>query len=156
MNPTPDAPLARARSGGRAALLVFALLGGQAEWAAADERREAPPAQRWHAGADGGHFSGTLGPRQGRVRFGAFQDWVLTLMDAGGEPVYPARIAVGGGMPAHGHGLPTQPVVTDYLGEGRYRIEGMKLSMSGRWLLVFAIETPGARDRIVFDVVVDY
>jgi hypothetical protein len=160
----PAVPTAGARAGGRVALLLLAVLGAQAASAAADGRSGAAaspmaapaPVQRWQAGSEGGHFRGTLGPRQGPVRFGAFQDWVLTLLDTDGGAVYPARIGVGGGMPGHGHGLPTQPAVTDYLGDGRYRIEGMKLSMSGRWLLVFAIETPSARDRIVFDVVVDY
>jgi hypothetical protein len=41
-----------------------------------------------------------------------------------GEPVENATIAVDGDMPEHGHGLPTCPQVTKYLGNGDYLVEG--------------------------------
>ena len=56
----------------------------------------------------------------------------------------------------HGHGLPTQPQVTRYLGEGRYLIEGMKLNMAGDWILLFGIETPTLRDQARLEFNVDF
>ena len=112
--------------------------------------------ESWQQRSEHEHFEGRLAPRDGEVRIGSFQDWVLELRSPDGEPIGDARIAVGGGMPGHGHGLPTQPMVTGYLGEGRYVIEGVKLSMAGQWLIVFGIETRTARDRLMFDMQIDH
>ena len=59
-------------------------------------------------------------------------------------------IAMDGGMPAHGHGLPTAPkvVATDKVGE--YRIEGLKYSMTGEWLLGFMLQSKSMNDKIVY------
>lgn len=79
---------------------------------------------------------------------GPFQECSLQLHNA----KYPENllIAVDGGMPAHGHGLPTAPqaVATDKTGE--YRIEGLKYSMPGEWLLGFLLDDAGQQDKIVF------
>src|SRR5262245_35118378 len=48
--------------------------------------------------------------------------WVLHIVSAAGEPVEHASVTVDGDMPEHGHGLPTQPRVTEELGQGRYKI----------------------------------
>ena len=55
-------------------------------------------------------------------------------------------------MPQHNHGLPTSPQATDYLGDGRYRIEGLKFTMTGWWQLRFAISAPAGSDTVVFNV----
>jgi hypothetical protein len=64
-----------------------------------------------------------------------------------------ATIAVDGGMPQHRHGMPTAPQVTEYLGEGRYRVEGLKFSMSGWWELRFDISSPAGTDKVTFNLV---
>src|SRR5688572_25048133 len=46
--------------------------------------------------------------------------WHIKLASADGKPVRAARIAVDGGMPQHGHGLPTRPQVTREVSEGVY------------------------------------
>ena len=75
---------------------------------------------------------------------GEMKDWVLTLRRPDGTAVDGAAIAIDGGMPAHRHGLPTRPQVTADLGGGRYRVEGLKFSMGGRWELRFDISAaPG-------------
>jgi hypothetical protein len=78
---------------------------------------------------------------------------VLTLKTAAGQPVEGASIAIDGGMPQHGHGLPTAPQATGYLGEGRYRIEGVRFNMSGWWELKFAISSAQGDDSATFNVV---
>ena len=55
-------------------------------------------------------------------------------------------------MPEHGHGLPTSPAVSAHLGAGRYRVEGVKFTMSGWWELRFAITAPAGSDNAVFNV----
>lgn len=72
--------------------------------------------------------------------------WTLRLEDAKGRPVAGARFEVRGGMPAHDHGLPTQPRVTRDLGNGDYLLEGMRFHMTGIWEIAFRIEASGGHD----------
>ena len=71
---------------------------------------------------------------------GEFQNCTLKLNSTQTLPS-DLTIAMDGGMPAHGHGLPTAPkvVATDKVGE--YRIEGLKYSMTGEWLLGFMLQS---------------
>jgi hypothetical protein len=93
-----------------------------------------------------------IAPEVGTFKQGELHAWVVTLKTAEGAPVEGARIAVDGGMPDHGHGLPTSPQVTTYLGGGRYRVEGVKFNMSGLWELKFAIAAPQGDDQAVFNL----
>lgn len=80
--------------------------------------------------------------------------WKIKLTSPTGLPVVHAKIGVDGGMPQHGHGLPTQPQVTEELGDGLYLLEGMKFSMTGWWEIKLAIQTPEASDKVTFNTVV--
>ncbi len=57
--------------------------------------------------------------------------WELKLFqdDANIEGV---KFNINGGMDAHGHALPTHPNVSE-VGEGIYRINGLKFQMPGLW-----------------------
>ena len=79
--------------------------------------------------------------------------WTVKLSDARGQPVADARIAVDGGMPEHGHGLPTAPKATPGPQAGTYVINGMKFSMDGWWELKLAIEAGGRHDRVTYNIV---
>jgi hypothetical protein len=79
--------------------------------------------------------------------------WVLRVETAGGEPVEQAIIRVQGAMPDHGHGLPTQPKVTQELGGGEYRVEGVKYSMTGWWTMTFEISAAGQTDTVTFNLI---
>lgn len=62
-------------------------------------------------------------------------------------------IAVDGGMPSHGHGLPTAPQAVPTGKPGEFRIDGLKYSMTGEWVLGFWLHSnarPAAQDKIVF------
>ncbi|QPC92514.1 FixH family protein [Mesorhizobium sp. INR15] len=102
---------------------------------------------------DNGLFVASFAPERGVVRQGELQSWLLTLKTMAGAPVEGAAISVSGGMPQHNHGLPTSPQATDYLGDGRYRIEGLKFTMSGWWQLHFAISATAGSDTVIFNVV---
>jgi len=74
------------------------------------------------------------------------ESWTVTLHDSAGVAVAGADITITGGMPDHGHGLPTEPAVTADLGEGRYRIEGIKFNMMGHWVVDFRIDAQPGTD----------
>jgi hypothetical protein len=84
------------------------------------------------------------------ITINRIHNWLVHVEDPTGAPVANARIMVGGGMPAHNHGLPTSPRMTRYLGSGDYLIEGMKFHMNGSWEITFDITAAGVSDRIVF------
>ncbi len=67
--------------------------------------------------------------------------WILHIEDVSGTGVEGAIIDVEGGMPQHNHGLPTKPRVTEDLGGGDYKLEGMRFHMSGYWEIVVSITT---------------
>jgi hypothetical protein len=78
------------------------------------------------------------------------QAWTLRLTDSTGQAVVGAHFgAVTGGMPAHGHGFPTAPQVTER-GGGDYRIEGLKFHMAGEWELRLTFEVGGQQDSVMF------
>ncbi|MEP7134343.1 MAG: FixH family protein [Chloroflexota bacterium] len=79
-------------------------------------------------------------------------EWTLHIETVGGQPVKDAAIAIDGDMPQHGHGLPTQPRVTKYLGNGDYLVEGMKFQMGGWWLMDFTIAVSGQNDAVHFNM----
>ncbi len=96
-------------------------------------------------------YTATLLPRQ-PLRLRQLETVPVRIADASGRPVAGVAIAVSGGMPEHGHGLPTQPRVTRALGDGVYEIEGVRFSMGGWWQLKLAIESPAGADSVTFNL----
>jgi len=96
----------------------------------------------------------TLQPPPKPAAINQLHAWQVRLASPAGVPVARARIKVDGGMPQHGHGLPTRPQVTRELEGGGYLIEGMKFSMTGWWEIKLAIEGPAGTDRVTFNTVV--
>jgi hypothetical protein len=75
--------------------------------------------------------------------------WILHVESAEGAPVENARIDVNGGMPEHDHGLPTQPRVTEELGDGDYRLDGMRFHMRGYWEIEVTVTTEEGASVVV-------
>ena len=84
---------------------------------------------------------------------GAFQDCRITFETINGDAANLQLAQVEGGMPAHGHGLPTMPLLRLQT-KGDYRIDGLKYNMPGAWLLGFKIHGELGQDQIVFDFVI--
>lgn len=101
-----------------------------------------------------GRYVVTLVPPPVAPAINQMHSWTVKLADATGAPVTGARLAVGGGMPQHGHGLPTRPRVTGEIGNGTYLVEGMKFSMPGWWNIKFDIQGTGGADKVTFNTVV--
>lgn len=100
-----------------------------------------------------GLYAVAIEPEVEPVQQGSLHGWILTVTTPEGEPVADAEITVDGGMPQHGHGLPTAPQSTGHIGEGRYRIEGVRFNMGGWWVLNFAISSPAGSDEAEFNIV---
>lgn len=106
-----------------------------------------------HASAQGRYLV-HLEPPAAAPALNQIHAWQVRLSAPDGRPVRDARIAVDGGMPQHGHGLPTRPQVTRQVADGTYLIEGMKFSMTGWWEIKLAIQAAGGSDSVVFNTVV--
>ncbi|HEX2484266.1 MAG TPA: auxin-binding protein [Myxococcota bacterium] len=96
-----------------------------------------------------------IAPENGAIPLNAIHSWVVEVATAAGEPFVPTRLALDGGMPQHGHGLPTAPRVTRSLGTGRFLVEGVKFHMGGDWTLRVEVVGPPGADVAVFHVRVD-
>ena len=102
--------------------------------------------------SEGGRYRATIRPQGDSIPQGRLQRWTLHLETATGAPVDSAVVAVDGGMPQHGHGLPTKPRVTRALGNGDHVVEGMKFNMGGWWVVKFRVDAAPGTDSVVFNV----
>jgi hypothetical protein len=101
-----------------------------------------------------GKYVVTLQPPAKPAAINQLHAWQVKVASTAGAPVAGAHIKVDGGMPQHGHGLPTRPQVTRELPDGSYLIEGMKFSMTGWWEIKLAIDGSAGIDQVTFNTVV--
>jgi hypothetical protein len=102
-------------------------------------------------GSAAGQFTATLQSDQ-PLRPRRMQTVRVAIVDANGKPVEDAAIRIDGGMPQHGHGLPTRPRVTRALGSGLYEIEGVRFNMGGWWEFKLAINAASGSDVVTFNL----
>ncbi len=99
-----------------------------------------------------GLFRASYASRGGPITINHIHSWNLHVETPDGRPVEGAQITVDGGMPQHGHGLPTQPRVTRDLGGGNYLVEGMKFQMTGWWVVKYTVRSGQQTDTTVFNL----
>jgi hypothetical protein len=99
------------------------------------------------ASGDAGRFTVNYAPSLDPLVINRMHHWDLVILDADGAPVSGASVAVDGGMPEHDHGLATAPKAVA-LGNGRYRIEGLRFHMPGAWVLQLTIDAGKVGDRV--------
>ncbi|HEX5972132.1 MAG TPA: FixH family protein [Gemmatimonadaceae bacterium] len=102
--------------------------------------------------SEAGLYRATIRPQGDSIPKGKLQRWTLHLETSTGAPVDSATVAVDGGMPQHGHGLPTKPRVTRALGNGDHLVEGMKFNMGGWWVVKFRVSAAQGADSVVFNL----
>jgi hypothetical protein len=102
--------------------------------------------------SEGGLYRATIRPKGDSIPKGKLQSWTLHIETSASAPVDSAVVAVDGGMPQHGHGLPTKPRVTRALGNGDHLVEGMKFNMGGWWVVKFDVRAAAGRDSLVFNL----
>jgi len=100
-----------------------------------------------------GHYRVSYHSKVKPIPLNRIHSWTLHLETANGHAVDNAQIAIYGGMPAHKHGFPTSPRVTQGLGNGDYLVEGLKFSMTGHWELWLNIRSGDQADKAVIHVV---
>jgi len=105
--------------------------------------------------SDGGLFRVSWTSDPASPPLNRMHTWTLHLETPDGKSVEGAEISVDGGMPLHGHGLPTSPQVTQELGSGDYLVEGMKFQMPGWWEVRFGIQADGQADTITFNLTLE-
>jgi len=86
------------------------------------------------------------------LRTRKLQTLEVVITDRDGHPVDGATIAIDGGMPQHGHGLPTRPRISKALGGGNYEIDGLRFNMGGWWELTLTITSPLGTDVVTFNL----
>jgi hypothetical protein len=86
------------------------------------------------------------------IGINTMHSWRLHVEEVAGGVVEEAEISVSGGMSEHDHGLPTIPLMTDYLGNGDYLLEGLKFHMNGRWTVTVQIVQGQDIDTAVFEL----
>lgn len=104
----------------------------------------APPA--WESAAS--HFRVSYLSDLDPITINTMHGWTLHIETADGEPLEGVTLAIDGGMPEHNHGLPTAPRVVAELGDGDYRIEGLRFHMSGFWEIRISIDAGDRRDVV--------
>ena len=62
--------------------------------------------------SEAGRYRATIRPQGDSIPKGKLQRWTLHLETPTGVAVDSAKVTVDGGMPQHGHGLPTRPRMT--------------------------------------------
>jgi len=123
---------------------IFALFGGTLAYAA-DETSWLTRSGYYRIS-----FTSELMP----IPINRIHSWTVHVQTADGVPIENATIAVTGGMPAHDHGLPTDPKATCSMGSGNYLLEGVRFHMNGEWELFVTIEANGRRDTVVIPLTI--
>ena len=103
-----------------------------------------------------GNYRFTLFSTEAPIPLQRIHNWTVHVETKDGQPVEDARVFVFGGMPMHRHGFPTKPRVKKYLGNGDYKVEGIKFNMPGHWQMRFNISHKGKSDRVVYDIHLSY
>jgi len=101
---------------------------------------------------ENGHYKVSLFCNESPIPMRKIHDWTIHIETSDGKPVENAKVYIFGGMPMHNHEFPTVPRIKQYLGNGDYRIEGMKFSMIGHWEMHFNIEKDHKSDRVEFKI----
>ncbi len=102
--------------------------------------------------SDAGRYRLAVRSRRLPIPLREFHEWTVHVESPEGAAAMLDVVQVDGGMPEHGHPFSSQPVVTRYLGQGDYLIEGVTFNMSGRWQLAFRVSGASGPDSITFDL----
>jgi hypothetical protein len=137
-----------------AAALGLVLTGGCTRPMMSHGEVERPAASEFGLGpraSAGGLYAASLEPTE-PLRTRRMQTVRLLVRTAGQAPVEGASIRVDGGMPEHGHGLPTTPRVTRSPEPGTYQVDGLKFNMGGWWELRFRVASAVGTDSVTFNL----
>lgn len=101
--------------------------------------------------SDHGLYTVTIAPGIEPVPVGRLHAWTVAVTLPDGTPTE-AGIVFDGGMPAHGHGLPTVPKVIGEDAKGRTVVGGVRFSMPGWWELKVHLDGAAGEDTATFNI----
>jgi hypothetical protein len=96
-------------------------------------------------------YTATLTPSR-ELRPRQMQTIRIAIVDREGRAVIGASLTIDGGMPEHGHGLPTRPRMTRVVSDGTYEIEGVRFNMGGWWEFRVTITSERGADTVTFNL----
>lgn len=79
--------------------------------------------------------------------------WTVLVQTPTGTPVGDATLALESWMPDDSTVAATRPHVTGYLGDGRYRVEGLRFDRRGWWNVRLQVSAPNGTDSLAFNLV---
>jgi hypothetical protein len=97
--------------------------------------------------SEGGTFAITLKPTKGDIVRNEHFSLALSIDPASDGLV----LKLDADMPAHRHGMHTQPEVVP-LGGPNYRVDGMLFHMSGEWVVTVDVTSSGKTERANFPI----
>lgn len=110
---------------------------------------------RFEATSLAGRFRIAIRPEAGPRPIGELHAWLVEVKQADGRAVELRQLSFDGGMPQHAHGFETSPRVTEALGPGVYRVDGVRFHMAGAWKIrVDVLAADGPPDVAWFDVAI--
>lgn len=101
--------------------------------------------------SDRGLYAVTIAPAVEPIPVGQLHAWTVAVSAADGSPTE-ATVVFDGGMPQHGHGLPTVPKAMGEDAEGRTIIGGVRFNMPGWWELKVTIDGDAGEDTATFNI----
>ena len=82
-----------------------------------------------------GVYKVELTPADEKVPLLQLHHWFARFYLSDGSEIRPQQIILSGGMDAHGHGLPTEPKLSEYVTDKGFQIDGVRFNMAGLWSL---------------------
>ena len=112
--------------------------------------KPAPAAESAERPSTSGRYFVVLRPAKIPIPVNEWMDFAIEVRRRDAAPVELTELALDGGMPAHGHGLPTAPTVLRGERATVFRATGVRFNMGGRWeLRVLLVDGQGG-DVAVF------
>lgn len=142
-------------------------LGPSVKWPAESARFQQIRRQAWHEGIKPDSISQA---REASGRRGIFrvqvldmpvhrvlhdETWRIRVSTPDGQPAAVSTVHISGGMPEHGHGLPTEPAVRGGGKPGEFIISGLQFGMPGWWEVSLYLADARRDDSVTFNVIAD-
>jgi hypothetical protein len=101
--------------------------------------------------SDNGLYTVTIAPGIEPIPVGRLHAWTVAATLPDGTPAK-AEVMFDGGMPRHGHGLPTVPKTLGEDDDGRAIIGGVRFNMPGWWELKVHLDGIAGEDTATFNI----
>ncbi len=102
-----------------------------------------------------GAYSLTFSTKENVIPLRNMHSWNVTFKTKDGKEFIPGNLSISGGMPSHGHGLPSEPNFTRVLKDKSLLLEGVLFNMTGEWELRVTLTGPSGLDIATLEFTID-